>query len=211
MPGIDEDDKPTVVLDLEALKKQKIKQEEDLAKMATELEFTMPQTEDADEEEFEYEEDFQQEKQEASHTSLGRDNFSNHQVAKDQIQKLNELPIILFDFDSDFFQKSLGKFPAGYQYKIIHSLAELNQCLKFKGFQIIIFNYDVNPKAVNQLCAQIKVKMPLTKTMIMARAISPQKAAIHAKSASGASGYYQFPLEAKRVEKEFNKIKGQVS
>ena len=39
MSGPDEDDKPTVVLDLNLLKKQKLMQEEDLANIATELEF----------------------------------------------------------------------------------------------------------------------------------------------------------------------------
>ena len=38
----DEDDKPTVVLDLNALKKQKQKQEEDLVNIVNELEFSVP-------------------------------------------------------------------------------------------------------------------------------------------------------------------------
>ncbi len=41
MTGPDEDDKPTVVLDLNALKNMKLKQEEDLANIATELEFNV--------------------------------------------------------------------------------------------------------------------------------------------------------------------------
>ena len=76
--------------------------------------------------------------------------------------------------------------------------------------QIVIFNYDGNPKAVNQLCAQIKAKKPATKTMIMAKAISPEKAVAHSKTASGATGYYQYPLDAAKIEKEFKKIESLV-
>jgi hypothetical protein len=52
--------------------------------------------------------------------------------------------------------------------------------------------------------------MPTTKTMIMAKAISPEKAKAHAKTASGAAGYYQYPLEAAKIQKEFQRIQGQV-
>ena len=40
----DDDDKPTVVLDLNALKKQKLKQEEELANIESELEFNVNQS-----------------------------------------------------------------------------------------------------------------------------------------------------------------------
>jgi hypothetical protein len=171
MSGESEDDKPTVVLDLNALKKQKLKQEEEMANLASSLEFSTP-TEDDDSVEM----------------------------------QASRFPVILFDFGSDFFQKSLPHFPKEYDYKIIKTLPELNNHLKTKDFQIVVFYFDSNPKAVNQLCAQIKSKMPTTKTLIMAKAISPEKARAHAQTASGAAGYYQFPLESSKIEKEFNKI-----
>lgn len=214
MSGGDEDDKPTVVLDLNALKKQKLKQEEELANMASELEFNIPPTEDeqpASAIEAEDSEDFasqflDQRKQAAPAAAAPKAATNPKAVAP----KTASYPVILFDFGSDFFQKSAAKFPKGFDYKILKTLPELNQSLKFKGFQIVVFNYDANPKAVNQLCAQIKAKMPLTKTMIMAKAISPEKAQAHAKTASGASGYYQYPLDASKIEKEFQKIQSQV-
>jgi hypothetical protein len=171
MSGESEDDKPTVVLDLNALKKQKLKQEEDLANLATSLEFSIPAEDDVNEE-----------------------------------KQANQFPVILFDFGSDFFQKSLPQFPHGFDYKIIKTLPELNNHLKTKDFQIVVFYFDSNPKAVNQLCAQIKSKMPSTKTLIMAKAISPEKARAHAQTASGAAGYYQLPMDSSKIEKEFHKI-----
>ncbi len=199
----DDDDKPTVVLDLNALKKQKLKQEEDLANIVQELEFAvgpddkpvpsqssapkaspLPETEDS--EEF-------------------AEQFLNQRSATPKAQK-TAFTVILFDFQSDYFQKTKGQFPKGYNYQVAKNLNDLNKLLANKSFQICVFNYDVNPKAVNQLTAQIKQKFPFTKTIIMAKAISPQKAKIHAKTLSGANGYYQFPLEAKKIEAEFMKI-----
>lgn len=175
----DEDDRPTVVLDLNALKKQKLKQEEDLANLATELEFGV---------QF----DAPAQKPKAKGPVIGP-------VERD-------FTVVLFDFQSDFFKKSLGQFPKGHNYQVVTTLDELNQHLKSKKFQIVIFNYDINPKAVNQLCAQIKQKLPSTKTLIMAKAISPEKAKMHASTPSGASGYYQFPLNASKIKEELQKI-----
>lgn len=167
MSDYDEDDKPTVVLDLNALKKQQLKKEEELANIATELVFAV------DEE-----------------TS--------------SIPK--KFPVILFDFQSDLFQKNLDQFPPGHDYQICRSLEDLNDLLKRKMFQVVVFNFDANPKAVNTLSAQMKKKFPHTKVLIMARAISPEKARLHAQTPAGASSYYQFPIEASRVEEEFRKI-----
>lgn len=196
----DDDDKPTVVLDLNALKKQKLKQEEDLANIASELEFavgpddekpTAPAPKAAPK---------------AAVPAAPAKELSSPSVASiPSAQK--SITVILFDFQSDFFQKAKAQFPKGYDYQIATDLNQLNKFLANKTFQICVFNYDVNPKAVNQLTAQIKQKFPFTKTMIMAKAISPEKAKMHQKTPSGATGYYQFPLDSKKIEAEFLKIK----
>ncbi len=181
MPGDNDEDKATVILDLNALKKQKLEQEQDLANMASELEFNVAMDEDAG-------------------------------VASKKGQETplkTSFPVILFDFQSDLFEKSQNLFPGGFQYKIVKTLQDLNLCLRSKEFKLVVFNYDVNPKAINQLSAQIKEKFPTTKTLIMARAISPSKALAHAKTAAGANGYYQFPLDAKKIEQEFTRISTQ--
>ena len=207
MSGADEDDKPTVVLDLNALKKQRLMQEEDLANIASELEFNIPPEGEtaADSEDFAEQFLEQRSKSPAPAAAPVKTPGTSSKITP---QQEGNFLVLLFDFNSDFFEKSKSQFPKGFSYKIIKTLPELNQALKSKNFQIVVFNYDSNPKAINQLCAQIKSKIPTTKTMIMAKAISPEKAKMHAKTASGAAGYYQFPLDASKIEKEFQKIHG---
>ncbi len=214
----DDDDKPTVVLDLNALKKQKLKQEEDLANIAQELEFgvgpdegiskgsapkkaAVPVAIDAEEAE-----DFAANFLETRATETPKSKSPSPQVPS---QKAG-FTVILFDFQSDFFTKNKTQFPKGFDYLIAKSLDDLNKFLASKNFQIVVFNYDVNPKAVNQLTTQIKQKFPTSKTMIMASKISPEKAKIHARTPSGAHGYYQFPIESKKIEAEFQKIQQNV-
>lgn len=173
MSGNDnEDDKPTVVLDLNALKKKKQEQEDSLANIASELEF-----------------------------GIG----NNDQVENLEAEQVTSFSVIYFDFQSTFFE-STNIFVSGYQNKIVKTLEELNQELKNKEFQIVVFNYDANPKAVNQLCAQIKQKKPFTKTIIVAKSISKDKAIAHSKTPSGANGYISAPLSLEKFEQEFQRI-----
>jgi len=177
----DEDDKPTVVLDLNALKKQKLKQEEELANIAQELEFAVSNQD----------------------SSSG----SSLETPEIQVETHKKMRVILFDFQSQFFETSLNQFPqTGFEFHIAKTLPELNKLLAFKETQIIVFNYDANPKAVGQLCAQIKVKFPLSKTIIIAKNISPEKAKIHAQSPAGAKGYYQLPIVKEKMEKELVRV-----
>jgi hypothetical protein len=176
----DEDDKPTVVLDLNALKKQKLKQEEELANIAQELEFAV--------------------------SSNDIPPAPLDEVIDDD-QEAKNIRVILFDFQSNFFENSLSNFPeTGFEFHIAKTLPELNKLLGFKEPQIVVFNYDANPKAVGQLCAQIKLKFPVTRTVIVAKNISPEKAKIHAKSPSGASGYYQLPIDTEKFGRELIRV-----
>ena len=192
MSGSNEDDKATVVLDLNALKKQKMKQEEELANIGSELEFNVGKEEG---EGFSVD-DFQ--------SQVIPEEIREDEPAEEKLKA--EFPIIFLDLQSDYFKKNEGLLPRGYNYKIINSLEQLNQQLKNKSFQILVLNYDVNPKVINQISAQVKTKFPFTRTMILAKAISPEKAKVHAKTSSGANGYYQLPLDADRFEKEIGKI-----
>lgn len=217
----DDDDKPTVILDLNAIKKQKLAQEEELANIVHELEFAVGT------------EDEVKDVKEATMTKSSpiatkannvveiepkfeADNLDSETFAAQFLETRAKIPepevkqtrVILFDFNSDFFAKSKEQFPKGYDYHIATDLPQLNKHLTSKTLQIVVFNYDVNPKAVNQLTAQIKKKFPLTKTMIIAKSISPEKAKLHAATASGANGYYKLPLDASKVESELKKIQG---
>ena len=190
----DDDDKPTVVLDLNALKKEKLKQEEDLANIAQELEFAVGPDESEEMDSEKFAEKFLGERTKEAPATETKKSF----------------PVVLFDYNSDFFEKSKSLFPRGFEYHVAKTLPELNKLLASKVFQIVVFNYDVSPKAVNQLTAQIKQKFPMSKTMIMAKAISPEKAKIHARTPSGANGYYKFPIDASKLEAEFLKIEQSV-
>lgn len=215
MSGHDEDDVKTVVLDLNALKKQKLLQEEELASIVSELEFNSND-----------EEPSQAPVSESSNSfgSLDTESFAEKFLgdrkaapapaaspAKTQTKPATQKPIkvILFDYQSDFFQQNKAQFPKGFDYVIATTLNDLNTLLKEKSAQIAVFNYDANPKAVNQLTAQIKAKLPHTKTLIIAKAISPEKAVLHAKTASGANGYYQLPISGEKILKELIKIQAE--
>lgn len=185
MSDYDEDDKPTVVLDLNALKQQKLQEEENLANIAVELEFNVDEA-----------------IAEATRTNIQR---PPKQVVVGQ-KSTKKFPVILFDYQSPFFKAAKDHFPEGYDYKLCSSLPELNEYLRQKHFQVVVFNYDQGPKAVNQLSAQIKKKFPWAKVLIMARSISSEKASLHARTPSGASGYFQLPLDSEKLEKEFDRI-----
>lgn len=193
--SVSDEDKPTVVLDLNELKKQKLKQEEDLESIVQDLEFAVGPSEKVG-----------SVKPAGSRSAT----VSDIPKAKTPAPKSSSFPVILFDYQSDFFEKTQAQFPKGFDYQIAKTLNDLNKLLSAKSFQIVVFNYDVNAKAVNQLTAQIKQKFPTTKTLIMAKVISPEKAKSHAQTASGASGYYQFPLDTKKIEAEFLKIQENV-
>ncbi len=175
----DEEDKPTVVLDLNALKKQKLVEEENLANVVEEIEFDV----------------------------LAKADEKSAAIAY-EAPKDKRMKIILFDLESDFFKKSMKDLPLGHSYIHAKTLEELNSALRDTVFQILVMNYDANAKAVNQLVAQVKKKFPHTKVLIVARDLNPERVAIHAKTPSGASGYYQLPIEPKKIQKEFEKIKG---
>lgn len=166
----DEDDKPTVVLDFNALKK-KAAAHEDLSEI--DIEFNVQKEERPKTEEI-----------------------------------LEKTLVILFDYQSTFFKESLSLLPAGFDYQIATDLAGLNKLLQLKKPSLALFNYDAQSKAVNQLTAQIKAKFPLTKTMIIAKSISPEKALKHAATASGAHAYFKLPLDAGRLMAEFHKLIG---
>lgn len=176
MTDINEDDKPTVVLDLNSLKKQTLKQEEEIGSPGPELEFL-----------------------------IHKEASAEIKFGLTQEEKVS-LKVVLFDFQSNLFEEIKHLLPECHEYKLIKDLVGLNESLKLKSFQIVLFNYDSNPKAINQLCAQIKSKFPHTKTIITAKSISPEKAAIHAKSPSGANGYLKQPIDAQQFETEILRI-----
>ncbi len=182
----DEDDKPTVVLDLNALRKQALEKNEDL----TGVEHKLPKNAEAVAD------------QPIEFAVKSEDIPEVESVGR----KPKRFEVILFDFQSEFFKVNRDLFPIGFTYNIATNLAELNTAISVKQFKILVFMYDENPKAVNKLLSQIKTKFPHVKTLIMAKSISVEKAKAHSQSASGANGYYQLPLDTTKIEAQFMRM-----
>lgn len=114
--------------------------------------------------------------------------------------------VLFFDYKIDAFREGKKLLPKGYTYIFVKTLPELNQNLKSVEFQILVLNYDVASKSMNQISAEVRKKLPSTKVILASRAIAPEKALAHSKTSSGAAGYFQFPLDPARLEVEFNRI-----
>mgnify|MGYP001165526451 CR=1 FL=1 len=155
-----EDDKPTVVLDLNALKEGVKSEQDELDDVASEIEFS-------------------------AHTEDGPE------------QQLN---VLLFDFQSKFFTNNVSKFPPTFKYEVVDNLKELNAHLQSQQNQVVMFNYNAAPKAVNQLCAQIKTKFPHIGTVIMAKNLSSDKAQQHQNTKSGANAYVSSPFKIETLK-----------
>lgn len=160
-----EDDKPTVVLDLNALKESVKSEQDELDDVASEIEFSA-HTEDVPE------------------------------------QQLN---VVLFDFKSEFFTKNVNKFPPAFKYEVVDNLKELNAHLQSQQNHVVMFNYNAAPKAVNQLCAQIKTKFPKIGTVIMAKNLSSEKAQQHQSTKSGANAYVSAPFKVESLRDAIEK------
>lgn len=156
----DEDDKATVVIDINALKKQKENKEKEIAELANALKFSGTPGETG--------------------------------VAK--------TPILFFEFGGTTFQESKAQIPNDMNCKIVATLPELNEWLKKKIPMVVVFPFDVNPKAVNQLSAQLKAKFKHVKTIFVARGLSPEKIKVHQSSVAGAHAYLKSPFSVNEMK-----------
>ncbi len=165
----DEDDKATVVIDINALKKQKEQKQQEIDGLAEALEF---------------------------------------QAAGpgDEAASTPELPVAFFDFGTGIFQALKGKLPASIPAKFVKELPELNGLLKLRRPQVVVFPYEANPKAVNQLCAQLKLKFPEVKVFITAKNLAPDKIKIHSASPAGAQAYLKWPFSEEEFKAALNGI-----
>lgn len=164
----EEDDKPTVVLDINALKEEMEKKKDELDDIASELSFG------------------------ASEDDTPIDELES--LIEDDEEQAPRV-VLLFDFNSDFFSKNVSKLPQEFDFKVISELKDLNSQMQQEGDKVVIFNYNAAAKAVNQLTVQIKAKFPHVKTVIMAKNLSDDKAQAHQKTKSGAHGYLSIPFK----------------
>jgi PleD family two-component response regulator len=189
MGNNNEDDKPTVVLDIRALKAQ---MEKKTAKgdnaIDQEFEFAVLEKAKAENEE------------ESADTGLSLDDELSLEEETDVKR------VILFDLQSDYFQKLIEKIPKTFHYEVITELKVLNGILTKKEPVIILFNYNAAPKSVNQLTTQIKAKFPAAKTVIIAKGLTPEKALEHQKSSAGANAYLSIPFNVTKLEETIKNL-----
>lgn len=171
----DEDDKPTVVLDFNALKK-KAMDLESLSDMAPEIEFNV--------------------------------RAQDIQPKAAAPRRPNQTNVVLFDFQSEYFKSTLPSFPKGFHYEVVTDLDRLNTLLQMKKPLGVVFNYNVEPRIVNQLVSQIKKKFPHVSVMIMAKALSDKKAKLHAATPAGAHEYVKLPFEKNQLLEKFKRMVG---
>ena len=165
----DEDDKATVVIDLNKLRKEKEKQEKDLANVAESLEFNL----NNDSEEA------------VSPTIPG---------SKPTAPVMSSLPVVMFEFGKNHFAKLKANFPQGFQFHHVAELPELNGWIKKKIPFVLCLPLDVNPKAVNQLCVQLRAKYPHIHVVVVSQLMGPDKIALHQKSPARAAAYMGYPF-----------------
>ena len=173
----DEDDKPTDVLDINALKEEMEKKKDEMSEIASELSFGATTKDD-----------------DSSSNTSAEDLEALIEDETEEEQQQNR-PVILFDFNSDFFAKNVSKLPQEFDFKVVSELKDLNILMQAEGEKVVIFNYNAAAKAVNQLTVQIKAKFPNVKTIIMAKNLSDEKAQQHKNTKSGAHGYLSIPFK----------------
>jgi hypothetical protein len=191
----DEDDKATVVLDLNALKEE-LNANSNVEEQ--EIEFSVHTESNSD-----------SNVPEASNESLSLDDDLGEDLDLDLEEEVVELQkVVFFDFKSEYFSKLLPKLPGDkFDFNLITELKDLNSILQSKEPTTVIFNYNAAPKAVNQLTTQIRAKFPNTKTIIVAKGLTPEKAQAHKESKAGSNAYLSVPFNVAKFEETVRSVK----
>ena len=191
----DEDDKATVVLDLNALKEE-LKANSNVEEQ--EIEFSVHTGSNSD-----------SNVPEASNESLTLDDDLLEDLDLDLEAEVIQLQkVVFFDFKSEYFSKLLPKLPGDkFDFNLITELKDLNSILQSKEPTTVIFNYNAAPKAVNQLTTQIRAKFPNTKTIIVAKGLTPEKAQAHKESKAGSNAYLSVPFNIAKFEETVRSVK----
>lgn len=101
----------------------------------------------------------------------------------------NSKQIICFGYKTDYFKRNDKIFSHLENLNYISDLEELNALITKDKNSIVILYYNSNPKAVNQVSMQINNKFPATKSLIIVKELSANKAQAHAKTKYRADAY----------------------
>lgn len=110
-------------------------------------------------------------------------------------KEIENTKLAIFDYKSKALREMVTKGIIPEYAKLLTSTKELNEFLKNKESKCILFNYHVEPKAINMLLAQINKISPRTKTIIIAKGLNQDFISKHQISASKASNYLNFPFK----------------
>ena len=172
-----DDDKPTVVLDFNALKDQ-LNDSEELSDLEDIDELlNMPKSSD--------------EAKNSSH------------ITKENSFTDSSIPICLFDYQSDKLREWQASIELKFEFEVITELNDLNNKLRLNQDMLVIFYFNENPKIVNQLIPQIKNKFPKAKTLILAKSLNSNKVEAHSKTKFGAHAYLNIPCTNKEFIQTF--------
>ena len=198
MSGNDEDDKATVVLDINALKEELAEKNASSGDaIQQDVEFAIAPGNDTTSPSTEVPEGL------SIGEDLGDDLGDDLDLTGDAEEKIQ---VVMFDFNSEYFSKLSGKLPDTFDYNIVKELKELNKFLTAREPIVVMFNYNAAPKAVNQLTAQIKAKFPDAKTIIIAKGLTPEKAEQHKNSKAGANSYLSVPFNIAKFEETIKSV-----
>lgn len=126
--------------------------------------------------------------------------------AKEETKPIAKKKVILFDYNSTYFNENKDDFPIEGEYLITKDLKELNTYLQSNKNIIIAFNYSVAGKVYSQLAPQLKKKFPQAKILLFAKNLSEEKALKHQKSSEGAHGYVSIPIQKEKFTEVLEKL-----
>lgn len=124
---------------------------------------------------------------------------SSSEIATEMKKPAPSLPVVMFEFEKDHFARIKDNFPSQWKFHFAHTLPELNGWLKKKIPFVVCLPLDINPKAINQLCVQLRAKYPHVYVVVVSKALTPDKIAIHQNSAAKAFGYVSYPFSEEEI------------
>ena len=127
----------------------------------------------------------------------------NHIVIVDDSKAIREA---LKKFLVELGIEKIDDFSFSDNIFLIYTLKDLNQVLKEDPECIIVFHYNSSPKVINQLSGQIKSKFKASKTLILAKGLSAEKAQKHHASKYGANAYLKIPFDSAQLEQTITKL-----
>lgn len=109
--------------------------------------------------------------------------------------KIENANLAVFDYKGNTLQEMIKIGIIPNYAKVLTDPKELNEYLKIKEIKHILFNYHIEPKAINTLLTQINKISPKTVTIVVAQGLTDQFINKHQSSTSKATKYLNYPFK----------------